>query len=345
MNKSIRVSTTKLVMAGIIAFSVLTAFSGANASASKTPTKTIEFIETQTGIPYYNPLIQGFKTESAKLGLKLIVAGPSNGTASSQIPFIQQAIVKHVNGIAIQPNDSKAPLPALRQAKSAGIKIVETNVNSLPGSVRVAGVTALNYALVGPSQLAEVGKLMNYSGDFAIMSALSTSVFQNQVIAAIQGLLKSDPKYANMKLVTVAYGNDVSATVAAQTTALLTAYPNLKAITSPSTVGLAAVAQAVESANMGGKIIVTGLGEPVEMKKFILDGTVTEYQLWNPANMGIVSAYILDKSLSGRSFRPGTRFQVPGSGLGTLKVAKDGNVACQNNLTTFNKQNVNKFNF
>jgi rhamnose transport system substrate-binding protein len=340
-----KVTFTRVATAGIVISSFLVAFSSGSSSAASTPKKTIEFIQTQTGIPYYNPLIHGFKTESAKLGLKLIVTGPSNGTASSQITYIQQAIVRHVNGIAIQPDSSTAPLPALRQAKKAGIKIVETNVDSLPQSVRVAGVTALDYSLVAPSQLAELGKLMNYTGDFAILSASSTSVFQNQVVTAMQSLLKTDPKYANMTLVKVAYGDDVSATSATQTAALLTEFPNLKAITSPTTVGLAAAAQAVESANMGGKIIVTGLGEPIEMKKFILDKTVTEYQLWDPANMGIVSAFVLAKSMSGKSFAPGTRFQVPGSGLGTLKVAKDGNIPCQPGLTTFNLQNVNKYNF
>ena len=38
-------------------------------------------------------------------------------------------------------------------------------------------------------------------------------------------------------------------------------------------------------------------------------------------------------------------FSVPGSGLGTLTVAKDGDIYCQKTLTTFNKANVNKYNF
>ena len=57
---------------------------------------------------------------------------------------------------------------------------MEDNNDSLPESIRVAGVTALDYGLVAPSQLAELGKLMNYSGDFAILSAATTSLFQNR---------------------------------------------------------------------------------------------------------------------------------------------------------------------
>jgi rhamnose transport system substrate-binding protein len=333
------------LVVGIGAGAALTTSATAQPTAKAAAGKTIEFIEVSTGIPYYNPLIAGFKTEAAKLGLGFSVVGPAAATASSQIPFIQQAIVRHISGIAIQPNDPAAPLPALRQAKAAGLKIVETNVDSLPESLRVAGVTALNYNLVAASQLAEVGKLMNYTGQFAILSATTTSIFQNQVIAGFKKLLASDPKYKNMQLVKIAYGSDASAPSVTATNALITEFPHLKAITSPTTVGIAAAAQAIESAHKAGKIILTGLGEPIEMKKFILDGTVKEYQLWNVANMGVVSAYVLGESLSGVTFPPGKSFQVPGSGLGTLKVSSDGDIYCQPGLTTFNKANVNKYNF
>ena len=113
-------------------------------ASAKSSGKSLELIEVSTGIPYYNPLVSAFKAEAAKLGDTATVVGPATITASSQIPFIQQATVKHVQGIAIQPNDAKAPLPALQQAKAAGAKILEVNNNSLDGSIRVAGVTALD---------------------------------------------------------------------------------------------------------------------------------------------------------------------------------------------------------
>ena len=325
-----------------LAVAVVLPSSGA---ATRSSGKSLELIEVSTGIPYYNPLVSAFKAEAKKLGDTATVVGPATITASSQIPDIQQATVKHVQGIAIQPNDDKAVLPSLQQAKAAGAKILEVNNNSLSQSIRVAGVTALDYGLVPASQLEEVGKLMHYTGDFAILSAATTSIFQNQVIAGIKKDLKSNPKYKNMRLVKVVYGLDQSQASFTATNALLTEFPNLKAITSPTTVGIAAAAQAIDAAHKKGKIILTGLGEPKEMKKYILNGTVKEYQLWNVANMGIVSAWVLDQAINGVSFPPGKKFTVPGAGLGTLTVAKDGDIYCQKALTTFNKANVNKFNF
>jgi rhamnose transport system substrate-binding protein len=317
----------------------------ASAGARSTGGKSLELIEVSTGIPYYNPLVSAFQAEAKTLGDTATVVGPATITASSQIPNIQQATVKHVQGIAIQPNDDKAVLPSLQQAKAAGAKILEVNNNSLSQSIRVAGVTALDYGLVPASQLEEVGKLMNYTGDFAILSAATTSIFQNQVIAGIKKDLASNSKYKNMHLVKVVYGLDQSAASFTAMNELMTEFPNLKAVTSPTTVGIAAAAQAVEAAHKSGKIILTGLGEPKEMKKYILDGTVKEYQLWNVANMGIVSAWVLDQAINGVSFPPGKTFTVPGSGLGTLTVAHDGDIYCQQTLTTFDKANVNKFNF
>ena len=50
-------------------------------------------------------------------------------------------------------------------------------------------------------------------------------------------------KYPNMKLVTTVYGNDDPATSLTVLQGLLSAYPNLKGIISPTTVGISTAAQ------------------------------------------------------------------------------------------------------
>ena len=54
------------------------------------------------------------------------------------------------------------------------------------------------------------------------------------------------PKYKNMKLVKIAYGNDDDTKSAQETQALLQAYPDLKGIISPTTVGVAAAARVLQ---------------------------------------------------------------------------------------------------
>ena len=55
------------------------------------------------------------------------------------------------------------------------------------------------------------------------------------------------PPYSKMKLVKVAYGNDDDQKSFQETQGLLQAYPDLKGIISPTTVGIAAAARYLQS--------------------------------------------------------------------------------------------------
>ena len=94
-----------------------------------------------------------------------------------------------------------------------------------------------------------------------------------------------------MKLVTIVYGNDDPTTSTQVTQGLLQQYPNLKGIISPTTVGIAAAAAVLDTAKYRGKIQLTGLGTPNSMKKYVNDGTVQAFELWNPADLGYLAAY------------------------------------------------------
>ena len=52
-----------------------------------------------------------------------------------------------------------------------------------------------------------MGQLINYEGDFAILSSTPTATNQNTWIAIMKEKLK-DPKFATMKLVQIAYGQE-----------------------------------------------------------------------------------------------------------------------------------------
>ena len=83
---------------------------------------------------------------------------------------------------------------------------------------------------------------MGYKGEFAILSAASTATNQNAWIKYMKLEMKK-PRYKNMKLVKIYYGNDNPAQSRQATVAMLQAYPNLKGIESPTTVGISSAAQ------------------------------------------------------------------------------------------------------
>ena len=40
-----------------------------------------------------------------------------------------------------------------------------------------------------------------------------------------------------------------------------------------------------------GKVKLTGLGTPNSLRKYVKDGTIKEFYLWNPANLGYLAGY------------------------------------------------------
>jgi rhamnose transport system substrate-binding protein len=196
---------------------------------------------------------------------------------------------------------------------------------------------------VGESQVELVGSLIGYKGQIAILSATTDAPNQNAWIEIMKKTLATNPKYKDMQLVETVYGNDEPQKSLTECEALLTKYPDLKGIISPTTVGIAAAAQCVQTAGKAQQIKVTGLGTPNQMRRFIKDGTVTAFALWSPFDEGYLAgqlAYQLaNKSLTAA---PGTSFTA-----GTLgkRVIQPLNIVITGAPVTFTKDNIDQFNF
>ena len=76
-------------------------------------------------------------------------------------------------------------------------------------------------------------------------------------------------KYPNMKLVKTVYGNDDPATSLTVLQGLLSAYPNLRGIISPTTVGISTAAQYLDTHKSLLALTLTGLGLPSQMKPYV----------------------------------------------------------------------------
>ena len=97
---------------------------------------------------------------------------------------------------------------------------------------------------------------MGYKGQFAILSAASTATNQNAWIKYMKLELKK-PAYKNMQLVKIYYGNDNPAQSRQATVSMLQAYPNLKGIESPTTVGISSAAQYLSTSKYKKKVVLT----------------------------------------------------------------------------------------
>jgi len=262
----------------------------------------------------------------------------SAATAASQLPAIQAAIAKGAQILLVSATDPTALCATLKTAMAKGVTVV--TYDSDAPTCRTLFVNQASTANIGESEVTAIAKEIGGSGQVAIVSAAASATNQNAWIHYMHIELK---KYPKLDLVATVYGNDDPTTATQVTQGLLQKYPKLKGIISPTTVGILAAAQAVDAAHDIGKVFVTGLGTPLEMKKYILNGTSPEVILWNPANLGYLAAYaavnLASKTITsaaGQSFTAGK--------LGKYTVGAD-NTILLGPTTVFTKANVGQFSF
>jgi rhamnose transport system substrate-binding protein len=259
-------------------------------------------------------------------------------TPSSQIPAIQAAVSKGANALIVSATDPTALCPTLQAAMKRGITVV--TYDSDAPTCRTLFINQASTAQIGTSEVDLLAKEIGDSGQIAIVSAAASATNQNAWIGYMKQELK---KYPKMTLVSTVYGNDDPTTATQVTQGLLQQYPNLKGIISPTTVGIAAAAAVLDTSKYRGKIALTGLGTPDEMKKYVADGTVKEFELWNPANLGYLAAYAAVNLASGKI--TGAAGQSFSAGkLGSYTVGADSTVLLGPPFV-FSSANINQFNF
>ena len=313
----------------------------ANPSAElKTGLKTVS-IPKQLGNPYEEFEHSGIDEAMKELGGSNKITGPTDASASSQISFINAAVQQKADSIIIAGNDPGAVAPALKQAAQRGIVVVGMDSDVAPDARKVF-VNQVTTQLVGENQVESIGKQIDYKGEIAILSATANATNQNAWIDVMKETLKQD-KYKDMKLVKVAYGDDDDQKSFQEMQGLIQAYPDLKGVISPTTVGVAAAARYLSKSPQKGKVMLTGLGFPNQMRKFVEDGTVGEFQLWVPKDVGYLAGQAAAALVSGRiTGKEGEKFKA--GRLGEYTIGANGEIVL-GPLTTFDKDNIDDFDF
>ncbi|GAA3208153.1 rhamnose ABC transporter substrate-binding protein [Actinocorallia longicatena] len=301
----------------------------------------IAFLPKQINNPYFTIADKGgaeavtaFKGESKEVG-------PSDASASSQVSYINTLTQQKQDVIVISANDSNAVVPALKTARAAGIKVVTYDSDAAPEG-RDVFINQASPEDLGRTEVQVLAKQLDYKGKIAVLSATPNATNQNTWIDFMKDELKK-PEYKDMELVKVAYGNDEDQKSFTETQGLLKSYPDLKGIISPTTVGISAAARYLSGSQYKGKVALTGLGTPNQMRKFVKDGTVKEFELWNPADLGYLAAYAGGALASGQiTGKEGEKFTA--GKLGEKTIGKDG-VVLLGPPTVFNADNIDSFDF
>lgn len=311
----------------------------------------IVYIPKNTGNPYFDSIIRGFEQACLELGCNFTTTAPATAEATSQIPFVEEQIQRGVDVLAISPNSPDALNDVFDRARKAGITVMIVN-SDIPGSEahRDLAILPMDFNITGSSQVELMGSLIDYKGKIAVLSATADAPDQNFWIEGMKEALK-DPKYAEMELVAVVYGDDDPQKSLTECEGLLANYPDLRGIIAPTTVGVAAAAQCVESAGVypggpnavGEGLQVTGLGTPNQMRAFIESGVVEAFALWSPYDEGYLAGNLAVQIRTNVvKPAPGVKFTIPNLGE---REFRENNVVITGPPVVFTKENIGNFDF
>jgi rhamnose transport system substrate-binding protein len=260
------------------------------------------------------------------------------------------------DAIIIAPANPEAMVPVARKAKTSGIKIVTYDADVADPTARQWFVNQATFTQAGAALVDVVAEQAGTSARFAVVSTDPDAFSQNSWIAAMKAQLQA--KYAKMQLVDIGYGLGKPAESFSAAQDLIHKYRGqLDAIVAPTVVALPKVAEAVEQAGLSGKIVVTGMATPNQMKEFVKRGTVKTVVLWNPVDLGYLAVYAAQASLAGTLKDNVMQARVPAGRLGTRDavasledITAKGPLALKNvillgNPFRFTKDNIDQFNF
>ena len=300
----------------------------------------ITFLPKNLGNPYFDTSNAGGEEAIEEFGGTYAEVGPSEASPTSQVSFIQTAAQQGVGGLVVSANDPEAICDALNEARDAGVKVVTFDSDTNP-ECRDLFINQATAEGIAKAQVDLISEQIGDAGQIAILSASANATNQNAWIELMEEDLAAN--HPNIELVETVYGDDDDQTSFDKTAALLQTYPELKGIISPTTVGIAAAARYLSTSEYKGKVALTGLGTPNQMREYVEDGTVTSFALWNPADLGYLAAYAAKALIEGEiTGEEGDSFEA--GKLGDYEVGADGTVLLGDPFV-FDAENIGDFDF
>jgi rhamnose ABC transporter rhamnose-binding protein len=314
---------------------------GAGTPAPEPPSAkklTICLLPKKKGVPYFTSCAKGAQEAAEELGIELIYDGPTDGSAEKAASMIERWTLQGVDVIAVSPNDPDVLAPAMKAARAKGVHVITWDADGVPESrefmVNQATAQGIGHALVD-TMAKDLG---DPQGEVAILTASMTAANQNEWIKYMRERLAD---YPGLKLVDIKPSNEDQRLAFQATKDLMNAYPDLRGIWGISSVAFPGAAEAVKQAGRDGKVLVTGLSTPNDMKAYVHGGTVKSVILWNTVDLGYLTVHAAVAVARGE-LKPGATVFKAGR-LGEKQV--DGDKILLGDILVFTKENIDRFDF
>jgi simple sugar transport system substrate-binding protein len=127
---------------------------------------TIGVVVKIGGIPWFNAMEAGIKKAAGETGADAWMIGPTQADAAQQVKAVEDLIARHVDVIAVVPNDAKALEPVFKRAQEAGIKVItHESPDQAYNDWDMELTTAQNY---GEEHMKAIAKEMGEKGKYIV---------------------------------------------------------------------------------------------------------------------------------------------------------------------------------
>jgi ABC-type sugar transport system substrate-binding protein len=298
----------------------------------------VAMLPKSKGNAYFISVKAGADKAAKELGIQLLFDGPTDSNAAKQNEIVENWITLGVDVIAVAAENKEGISTALRKAQKQGIKVVTFDADAI-ADARSFFVNQATPSGIGYSLMDEAARLTGSEGEFAMIVATLTAANQREWQKHIEDRLKE--KYPKMKLVAVRPCDDLKDKAQSETTALLSANPNLKLVMAICSPGVPGAAEAVKQAGKTGKVKVIGLGLPNENKRYVREGVTDSVILWNTGDLGYLTIHAA-VAVAKNELKKGAKTFKAGA-LGTFNI--EGDNILLGKPFIFNKSNIEQFDF
>jgi rhamnose transport system substrate-binding protein len=344
--KGDNIKLVALIMAAILLLPGITACTGGASNdeehAELPPQQVYVMVSKDRNNPYMRKAYEGFEAACVELGALPVFAGPETATPEGQIEIINQLIAEDVTLIAIAANDADALQPTLQNAMNKGIIVISYD-SAVNKDSRITHVQQADPEQIGRVLVQAAYEMAAGEGGIAILSATAQATNQNLWIEWMKReLAENTVKYAETPLIQILYGDDDPIKSADATEELLQ-NPAIKVIIAPTAVGMLAAGKYLQE--IESDVLLTGLGLPSEIAPFIEAGICQWMYLWNPVDLGYLTAYTGDALVKSQvTGQLGEAFFAGSMGERVIAEAVDGGTEVMlGNPFKFDKANITEW--
>ncbi|MDR1929723.1 MAG: substrate-binding domain-containing protein [Treponema sp.] len=235
--------------------------------------------------------------------------GASTADPAAQVALVNDLIAKGVDAILVIPNDPASLVPAFRNARQAGIKVLTHEAGTQ--SDADYDVEAFDNTAYGAHMLDVMAEWMGGEGVWQPFVGLLTSPTHNQWVdgeiaraqAQYPGLSTAQDRIEEHEDQQLAYERALE---------LLRANPNVKAMMGSAMSTVPGVAKAITERGLIGRVAAFGTCLPSVAGDYLESGAAQSIHFWVPADAAYATASAAYKLLKGEAIADGTDLGVKG---------------------------------